>query len=307
MRIIVLGAGAIGSLVGAKLAAHNDVTLVARAEHARAINAHGLRVEGLESRTIALRAVERVEDIAPEALILVTTKVPATAAALGPIAPLIRADTTVLCLQNGRGADEIARDVLPDGCVVLRGITQLGAIFEQPGLIKYMADGLTLIEQHERSGAIAAVFNAAALNARISSEIQRDVWHKLILNCVVNPITTMIGGKVGAIADPQLDELKQFVIDECLAVAAAERVRFSHDFQREIRELYAASHNIVSMRQDLLRGRPTEIDYMNGAVAASGAKHGIACPVNAALTAIIKAMERRSRSTVAGESAPVIR
>jgi 2-dehydropantoate 2-reductase len=216
------------------------------------------------------------------------------AAALAPIASLVHEDTTLLCLQNGLGAESIARNVLRERCVVLRGITQLGAIFESPGVIKYMAGGDTVVEQHENAPRIVATVNAAGINTRLSADIRRDIWHKLILNCVVNPITAVIGREVGAIADSQLDELKQLVIDECLAVAAAEGISFELDFQREIRDLYAASHNIVSMRQDLDRGRQTEIDYMNGAVADLGAQHAIGCPVNAALAQIVKAMETRS-------------
>jgi 2-dehydropantoate 2-reductase len=86
--------------------------------------------------------------------------------------------------------------------------------------------------------------------------------------------------------------LKRLVIEECIAVAGAEGVAFENDFMREIDDFFRPSHNIASMLQDLRRGRPTEIDYMNGAVVAITTQHGIACPVNAALTAIIKAMER---------------
>jgi 2-dehydropantoate 2-reductase len=294
VQIIVLGAGAIGSLIGAKLSAQSEVILVGRGAHVRAINERGLVIHGVESRTVELRAFEQVESIGSNALVILTTKVPGSAAALSSIARLVREDTTILCLQNGLGAESVARDAVRGRCVVLRGITQLGAIFDQPGVINYMANGYTVIEQHERAQHIAMLFKGAGIETRISSDIRRDVWHKLILNCVVNPITTMIGSKVGAIADSQLDELKQLVINECLAVAGAEGLNFELDFQREIRDLYAASHNVVSMRQDLSRGRPTEIDYMNGAVAAVGARHGIACPVNAALAQIIKAMATRS-------------
>lgn len=297
MRIVVLGAGAIGSLIGAKLAAQNHVTLVGRADHVRAINERGLRIEGRESQTIHIRAAEQIGKLDADTLLLLTTKVFATASALAPVAPLVRDDTTLLCLQNGLGAESIARHAVRDRCVVLRGITQLGAIFDQPGTIKFMADGYTAIERHARSERIAPVFKTAGLETRISPDIRRDLWHKLILNCVVNPITTIIARRVGAIADPEFDELKQLVIDECLTVAAAEGIAFETNFQREIRQLYGSSDNIVSMRQDLDHGRPTEIDYMNGAVAALGAKHGIDCPVNAALTQIIKVMEARGSAS----------
>ncbi|MGZ5504633.1 MAG: ketopantoate reductase family protein [Chthoniobacterales bacterium] len=296
MQIIVLGAGAIGSLYGAKLAATNDVTLIARAEHADVINAHGLRIEGREPGTVRIRAATKVEKIEPDTLIILTTKVCDSAAALAPLASLIRDDTTILCLQNGLGSEKIARDAVGDRGVVLRGITQFGAIFERPGVIKFMIARHTLIEQHERSPRIAGVMTAAGLDGRVSSDIKADIWQKLIFNCVVNPITAIMGSEVGAVADACLDPLKRLVIDECLAVAAAEGIKFQIDFLARINEVYAPSHNIASMRQDLRRGRVTEIDYLNGAVVSLGRKHDLACPVNRALVTIIKAMENQPRS-----------
>ncbi|MFL6584292.1 MAG: ketopantoate reductase family protein [Chthoniobacterales bacterium] len=296
MRIIVLGAGAIGSLYGAKLAPANDVTLIARPKHVAAIESHGLKVDGIDSNIIRVRAATSIEQIETDTLILLTTKVPATSSALTPLVRSIRDDTTVLCLQNGLGGEKIARDVLGPRGVVLRGITQFGAIFVRPGEIRYMAAGYTVIEQHPRSEAIAKAFTAAGLSCRISPNIARDVWHKLVINCVVNPITTIVGRDVGAIADRQLEPLKRLVIDECLAVAATEGLTFAGDFNQQINERFAPSHNIVSMQQDQLRGRPTEIDYLNGAIVALGAARGIDCPVNRALTSIIKTMEARSHS-----------
>ena len=297
MQIIVLGAGAIGSLYGAKLATANDVTLVARARHANAINADGLRIEGLESLTVRVLAVESLQKIGPNALVLVTTKVPDTAAALSPIATLVRDDTTIVSLQNGLGSEEIVRRALGNRGVVLRGITQFGGIFTAPGMIEFLARGYTVIEQHERSGEIARVLTAAGLDCRLSSDIRRDVWYKLIVNCVVNPITAMIGCEVGAIANPELGPLKDLIIAECVAVAATEGVRFELDFNKEISDFFRPSRNRSSMLQDLRRGRPTEIDFMNGAVAALAARQNIPCQVNSAITAIIKAMETRPSSS----------
>lgn len=296
MQIIVLGAGAIGSLYGAKLAAANDVILIGRPDHAAAINSRGLRMEGLESEVVRIRAAAAVTQISANALILLTTKVTATAAALEPIAPLVRDDTTIVCLQNGLGSEEIARTALRGRGVVLRGITQFGAIFEKPGAVKYMATGCTVIEQHPRSDRVADALTTAGLHCRISPNIVAEVWHKTVFNCVVNPITAMLGCEVGGIAQPGLGRLKQLVIDECVAVAVTRGITFDVDFMREINETFAPSRNIASMQQDLLRGRPTEIDYMNGAVATLGAEHGVPCPVNRALTAIIKAMEAQARS-----------
>ncbi len=294
MEIIVLGAGAIGSLYGAKLATANDVTLVGRAKHVAAINSHGLDIEGIESRVVPIRAATSIAKIGADAVILLTTKVTDGAAALAPIASLVRADTTILCLQNGLGSESIARTVLGDRGVVLRGITQFGAIFKSPGVIQFMALGYTLIEQNERSDRIARVLTDAGLDCRVSSNIMADVWHKLVINCVVNPITAILGCEVGGIANPELDPLKRLVIDECIAVAAAEGITFVGDFMREIDDRFRPSHNIASMLQDLRRGHPTEIDYLNGAVSALGTRHRLECQVNDALTGIIKAMEAAS-------------
>ncbi len=294
MEIIVLGAGAIGSLYAAKLAAGNNVTLIARPAHVAAINANGLRIEGIESDTVRLRAAVTIEQINPDTLILLTTKVQDSAAALGPIMLLVREDTTVISLQNGLDSEKIARRALGNRGVVLRAITQFGAIFTSPGVIQFMARGHTLLENHERSDRIAGVLNAAGLACRVSEDIARDIWHKLLINCVVNPITAILGCRVGGIANPQLDPLKELVIAECIAVAAKEGVVLDGNFQEEISDFFRPSNNIASMLQDLRRGRGTEIVYLNGAVAAAGREHGIDCPVNSALTAIVKAMEARS-------------
>ena len=290
MQIIVLGAGAIGSLYGAKLATDNDVLLVGRPEHVAAINAHGLRIEGIEPQTVRVPAAATVTQIDANALVLLTTKVMASAPALEGIAPLVRDDTTILCLQNGLGSEEIARAAVGGRGVILRGITQFGAIFETPGAIKYMAAGYTVIEQHQRSDGIAEVLTAAGLNCRVSPNIAAEVWHKTVFNCVVNPITAILGCEVGGIAQPGLDRLKQLVIDECVAVAATQGVTFEVDFMEEINDTFAPSRNIASMLQDLRRGRPTEIDYMNGAVAAGLRARR---PVLIALLPTHQAMETR--------------
>src|SRR6476646_1380466 len=163
MEIIVLGAGAIGSLYGAKLSVNNDVTLIGRAGHVAAINSHDLRIEGLESGVVRVNAATSVDKIGNDALIVLTTKVTDSETALRPISSLVRDDTTILCLQNGIGSERIVRNVLGDRGVVLRGITQFGALFQAPGVIQFMARGYTLIEHHERSANIAAILSAAGL------------------------------------------------------------------------------------------------------------------------------------------------
>ena len=290
--VIVVGAGAIGSVYAAKLSARHPVTVVARRAHVDAIRSDGLRLIGRETLTARVNAVTSVATIAPGTIVLLTTKVNASAAALEPLADLVRDDTVIVCVQNGLDSEGIARRAVRDRCQVLRAITQFGAIFQSPGIINYTSSGYTLLEDGPRSAALAALLTASGLDGRVSDDIRTEIWRKLIYNCVINPITAITGTEVRGIADARLDPLKQLVIDECLAVARAQGVAFAVDFLATIAEVFGASRTIASMRQDLMRGRPTEIDHMNGAVVDLGRRSGIACPVNAALTAIIKAMDR---------------
>jgi len=292
-EIIVLGGGAIGSVYAAKLAARRPVTLIARPAHAEAIARGGLRIIGREPATHALRAATAVEAIAADALILLTTKVNDSRRAIAPLVDKLRGDTVILCVQNGLGSEDIVKEEVAGRCLVLRAITQFGAIFQQPGVVDFTAAGATLLEPSPRSAEIAALLGESGLNGRVSENIRAEIWRKLIFNCVINPITAIVGSEVGGIADPRLDPVKQLVIDECLRVAAADGVTFDLDFLPTITEVFGTARTIASMRQDLLKGKPTEIEHMNGAVAALGRRFGMACPVNTALVALVKGMEAR--------------
>jgi 2-dehydropantoate 2-reductase len=293
VNVIVLGAGAIGSVYAAKLAANHDVTVVARGAHVEAINRGGLRMIGREVLTARARAVTVVDAVPPDTLVLLTTKVNDNRDAAASIAHLVRDDTIILCVQNGLHGERIVKEVIGRRSVVLRAVTQFGAIFREPGVVDLKVSGYTLVEAGDRSRAIASLLTASGLDGRVSDDINVDVWRKLIFNCVINPITAIIGTEVGGIADAGLDPLNRVVIDECLRVARADGVEFDVDFLQALKEVFGPSRNIASMRQDLLKGKPTEIDHMNGAVVELGRRLGIACPVNAALVTIIKAMERR--------------
>lgn len=292
MNIVVYGAGAIGSIYAAKLAAHHHVTVIARQPHVDAINRDGLRVTGREEFVARVHAQPTLDEVAPNTLVLLTTKVNGNRTAAEALSRVVRPDTVIVCLQNGLHGERILKTVLGARCDVLRAIVQFGAIFAGPGHVDLKVIGYTLIERHARSQAIADLLSASGLDGRLSDDINADVWRKLIFNCVINPITAMTGSLVGDIADARLDRLKQLVIDECVAVARADGVSFGIDFQQALRDVFGASRNIASMRQDLINGKPTEIDHMNGAVVALGRAHGIECPVNEALVAIIKAMEQ---------------
>ena len=293
MSIIILGAGAIGSLYGAKLSKLNDVLLIGRESHVNAINKNGLATRGMENQNYKLKASAKIDKIDDSSLILLTTKVHGSRNAINSIEDLIRKDTIIMCIQNGLGSENIVKEIIKGKCLVLRGVTNFGAAFLEDGVIEYNTYGYTAIENSPASSIIAENFTKCGLNAHTSKNIKEDIWKKLILNCVLNPITAILGIRNGEIADERLNPLKKLVIDECLKVAEKDGVKFDFDFLKSLNEGIKNSKNISSMRQDLLKGRKTEIDYLNLAVAELGRRHGIKCPVNESLAAIIREMESK--------------
>ena len=196
-----------------------------------------------------------------------------------------------MCVQNGLYSEDLVKALVKDRALVLRAITQVGGVLVRPGVVDNTVAGYTLLEDHPHSPAIAAVLTEAGLDGRIIPDIKKEMWRKAIFNCVINPTTALLACEVGGIVDPRLNSLKQQIIDECLAVARADGVTFEEDFVALIDRVFAGARTIASMRQDLMKGRKTEIDHMNGAVAALGEKYGLPCPVNAAMATMIRYLE----------------
>ena len=293
MRIIVLGAGAIGSTYGAKLSQHHDVTLIGGAAHVEAIQRDGLVMRGKTTGTLRLPAFTAVPAIEPGTLILLTAKVNNNVACVSPIAGRLPDNVTIVCVQNGLYSENLVKDLVGDRALVLRAITQVGGILVGPGVVDNTVVGYTLLESHPQAPAIAALLTEAGLDGRIVDDMKKEMWRKAIFNCVINPTTALIQSEVGTIADPRLNDLKRQIVDECLAVARADGVNFDEDFIELIDRVFASSRTIASMSQDLMKGRKTEIDHMNGAVVELGRKYGIDTPVNMAMTTMIRYLESR--------------
>lgn len=292
MNIIVLGAGAIGSIFGAKLSKLNDVTLIARKKHADSINKYGLRITGLENKTYKIKVATEINEIKENTLILLTTKAQDSEKAISSIKALVRNDTTILCLQNGLYSENIVKKIVGSKCLVLRAVTNFEAAFLKPGIVKYNSYSYTAIEMSRKSKEIAENFKQCGLNGYVSKNIKYDMWKKLIFNCALNPVTAILQVENKGIADERLNSLKKLIVDECLEVAKKDGIAFNLDFVETINKVFKNSTNISSMQQDLMKGKMTEIDYLNGAVAKLGRKYGIKCPANEALTAVIKEMEK---------------
>ena len=291
MRIIILGAGAIGSFYGAKLSKLNNVLLIARKEHADKINKSGLNITGLEEGNFKIKADTKISDIKENTLVLLTTKVYDNEKSIKEIKNKLRKDTIIICLQNGLYSENIVKRIVGNKCVVLRAITNFGATFLEPGVVGYKSYSYTSVENSRRSNEIAYNFSKCGLNAHVSKDIKYDMWKKVIFNCVLNPVTAILKIKNGLITDEKLNPLKRLIADECLKTAKKDGVEFDFDFVDAVNKEFKGSQNISSMQQDLMKGNKTEVDYLNGAVVNLGKKYCIECPVNDALTRIIKGME----------------
>jgi 2-dehydropantoate 2-reductase len=285
---------------GALLSRAHDVTLLTRPEHAASIDRDGLRMTGAAEGLFRVRAATTLVELVPETLVVLTTKVCDSEAAVRGIVHLVRPDTVILCVQNGLYSEDVVKAVIGDRCRVLRAITHFGAVFRTPGVVELRLSSYTSIEQSPKSAAIADAFSRCGLDGRVTDRIKDEMWQKLVVNCVINPINAITRTEVGAIADERLNPLKQLIVDECLRVARCDGVALEGDLVAAINRQYGPSRNLSSMQQDLLRGRRTEIDFLNGAVVDLGATYGIECPVNGALTAIIKELERSSCASTQG-------
>ncbi len=289
-KVFILGAGAVGSSFGAALSRNHDVTLIGGKAHVEAVNSKGLSVSGDIDGTFHLKADTEIRSIPEKTLVILTTKVQDSARAIDGIKNLLRKDTVILILQNGIGNEEIVEHTAGKEVKILRGVLKVAVEFLEPGVVKFWS-GRTIIGQGETAEEIVEMLNKCGLDAKLSENIDRDVWNKLVVNCVVNPLTAILRVTDGAIIVDSLKKTRIEVVRECIAVAEAEGVVLAADLAERIDRTVAGYKNFSSMYQDITKRKKTEIDYLNGKIATLGKKHGILTPVNETLAGLIKFLE----------------
>jgi 2-dehydropantoate 2-reductase len=292
-KITVLGAGAIGSALGALLSRKCDVTLICRKAHAKAVNSNGLSVFGAINEVFHVKAKTKIREIQAKTLVILTTKAHETAEAIEGIKKFLKKDTVILVMQNGLGNEGVVDQIIGGKCKVLRGVTMIAAEFFEPGKIKVWS-GETVIEHHEVAEKIAKVFNECGLKTRLSNEIIREIWCKLITNCVINPLTALFRVRNHEIASETLKIVRRKIVKECVQVAKAEGTILPNNLEDEIDRKIADYMNFSSMCQDILKGEKTEIDFLNGKIVELGRKHNISTPVNETLVSFIKFLEGKN-------------
>lgn len=300
MKIAVIGAGAMGSLYGAHLAeAGEDVCLVdVWEEHINTINRKGLTISsGGGDRTVRLRAVNDASSVGPVDLILIFVKSNATGEAARSALGMLREGTFALTLQNGIGNVETLAGILGRDRV-LAGTSAFGGTMLGPGHIRHAGSGTTMLGEISgkttpRLEKLASVFQRAGLRPELSDNIQGVLWTKLIVNVGINALTALARVKNGQLLDiPELEELMGMAVAEAEAVAAKKDIKLvTPDPLEHVKNIARATgQNMSSMRQDVEKGRLTEIDVINGAVCREGEALGIPTPVNMVLTKLIKSV-----------------
>jgi len=293
MKFIVYGAGALGSLFGALLSTKHDVLLIGRKEHIEAIRKNGLKIEGV-TKGVFYPEVEW--DGSKYDVVLLTTKSYDTRKAVREIKEKF-GKIDVLSLQNGLRNEEIIAEEMGME-YALGGITSHGATFLQAGKIYHAGKGETVIgelngEITERIRKIANAFNECGIETKISRNIKRDIWRKAIVNSAINGLSAVLRCKNGEILrDEHAEKLLEEICKEGIRVVNAEGMEIGNEVIKMAKEiLHRTADNISSMLQDILKGKRTEVEEINGEIVKTAKKHGMEASFNKFLTYVIKAME----------------
>src|SRR5882762_871974 len=262
--IAVMGAGAVGCYYGGMLArAGHDVTLIARAQHVEAVQKRGLRMETKAfDAYVPMRASAEASGARGAKLVLFSVKSTDTERAGAALAPYVE-----------------------PGAVEMAG----------PGHVRHHGRRELLIGPSAASARIAAAFIAAGVPVEISDNVIGALWAKLVVNCAYNALSAITQLPYGRMVQGDgVPAVMRDVVEECLAVARAVGVEVPRDLLQAVpRIAETMPGQFSSTAQDLARGKPTEIDHLNGFVVRKGDALGVPTPANRVLLALVKLLEER--------------
>lgn len=291
-NIAVVGAGAIGCYFGGLLArVGHAVTLIGRAPQVEAINKNGLQWESLgRQERITIAATDRIAVVADATMVLFCVKSSDTESAARAMTPHLAPDAIVLSLQNG--VDNVERIRAHTKNLVLPVLVYAAAQIPEPGSVQHTGGGNLVIDS-DSPREIADVLESAGIPVRISDNIDVELWTKLTMNCAYNAISALGHVPYGQmVAMPEVRDVMRDVVTEVARVSEAKGVRLPDNIvDATLKLAEAMPMTVSSTAQDMLKGKRTEIDHLNGAVVRLGDALGIATPVNRALNALIKLRE----------------
>ena len=300
MKIAVVGAGAMGSIFGARFhqAGHETVLVDVVQPLVDTINAEGVTVVRGDDETVThVPATTDPAAVGPVDIVVFFTKCYHTSSAAESARPLVGPDTAVASLQNGWGNGDVLAAAYPPGQVVL-GVTYNSGLLQGPGRVLHPAEQPTLVGSFSDGGdgaaRLAEALESAGLAATVASPVRPEIWKKLILNAASLPASALTGMTAGALGTSQdmLDLVSETTRE---AVAVAQALGYDIDFDERIGTILGlvekAGPTKASMLQDVEAGRRTEIDVINGAVVRAADEVGVPVPINRTLMQLIKGWE----------------
>ncbi len=306
MKVLILGAGAIGTLLGARLSRHSRVCLYSiDREHIDHIKKKGAKIEELSGEITCYRDIEAA--VSPEEipftpdLVLITLKTYSLEKGLQSLKGNYSSSTIFLTVQNGIGnIEKIAKFLSPRQ--IMAGVTAQGATLIRGGLIKHGGNGPTYIGELDgkitsRLKTIVQLFNNSHLPCELSQNIEMLIWKKLLINIGINAITALLGFSNMYISKNKWAKtVAQGAVEEAYKVCIKKGIKLEQDIFSLVEEVSVQTgQNISSMYQDILNKKPTEIEAINGAIVREGERVGVDTPINWTLTHLIRALEQKHK------------
>lgn len=292
-----MGAGAVGCYYGGMLArAGHSVVLIGRPAHVQAVQRDGLRLQTQSfDERIHLEASCDAAAVAGAQLVLMSVKSTDTEAAAEQLRPHLAPDALIVTLQNGVDNARRLRAALP-GQTVAAAVVYVAVEMAGPGHVRHHGRGELLLEPAPASAAAADLLNRSGVPTQISADAEAALWTKLVINCAYNALSAIARQPYGPLVQQAgVAQVMDDVVGECLAVARAENVVLSEPKIREAVHGLARSMpaQYSSTAQDLMRGRGTEIDHLNGHIVRRGAAHGIPTPANRVLHTLVHLVQHQ--------------
>lgn len=298
-RIAVAGAGAVGGYFGGMLArAGAPVMMIGRAAFVEAVRANGLFLDTVQFKeSVRVEASADLKDIRGAEIVLFCVKTTDNSATAHELAPLLAPGAMVVSMQNG--VDNVEQIRAASGIEALPAVVYVAASVPKPGTVKHAGRGdLVIGPRSAQTEHVAALFERAGVGCRISENIEGELWTKLTWNCALNAISALGRAQYGQIsASGEARKLVETAVHEILAVARAAGVHPPgfEDPQVALAGAFKIATQLAeaysSTAQDLMRGKRTEIDSLNGYISRRGAELGVATPVNHALYTLVKLAE----------------
>ena len=318
MRFAIVGAGAIGAFLGAMLArAGEDVTLIARGAHLRAMQEHGVRVRGeIGEFQVPITATDDPATVGEVDVLVLTLKAHSVPAIVAGLRPVIGASTSVLTAQNGfpwwyfyahGGEWEGMRleSVDPGGVIsenidasrVIGCVVYPSTAIVEPGIVWHLEGTRFAIgepdgSKSERCRRLAGSFIKAGLRCPIRTNIRHDIWVKLMGNVAYNPISALTRATLIEIVQcAETRALATAVMSEAESVAKKLGVEIGVTIEQRLEGAEKVGHHKTSMLQDIEAGKPTELEAIVGAVIELGEKLALELPNTKSVYACVKLLE----------------